>query len=145
MFISGPGRTFTGFPAGMGQLNTRYCSLLVDKAGNALEKRNMLILPEAQVKRGNAALRRYSRGFGNNQAGSAHCPAAQVHQVPVVGKAIRTRILAHGGNYHPVLEGKGFYSNRAEKMVHADWSKYQSYMDAFSRFTAERLPKLLLF
>ena len=38
----------------------------------------MLVLPEAEVLRADAALGRYGRGFGENESGATDCAAAEM-------------------------------------------------------------------
>ena len=48
----------------------------------------MLVLPETEVLRTDAALRSNRGGFSEDQAGSADRAAAEMDEVPVVGKAV---------------------------------------------------------
>ncbi|MNS90482.1 hypothetical protein D3C72_1245340 [compost metagenome] len=80
----------------MGQLNAWHGALRGNKAGDALQRRNLRIVPQPQVLGSNPAIGSDRRGFGKNQSGTAHRAAAQMNQVPVIGQAIDTGILAHG-------------------------------------------------
>ena len=66
------------------------------KLCDSLEGGNVLVLPDAQVGNRDAAFRKNRGGLQHDQARAALRAAAQVDQVPVVGKAILRGVLAHG-------------------------------------------------
>ena len=77
------------------QLDTRNGALGSNEAGDALQRLDLLIVPQTKVLRGDAPVGRDRRGFGEHQSGPADGTAAEVDQVPVIGQAIHTGILAH--------------------------------------------------
>ncbi|MNH06713.1 hypothetical protein D3C79_660900 [compost metagenome] len=94
--LAQPGPMGAGLAPGMGQLDAWHRALGGDETGDALQRRDLRVVPQAQVLRGNAPIGSHGSGFGENQAGATHRAAAQVHQVPVIGQAVDTGILAHG-------------------------------------------------
>ena len=81
-------RRRAGLASRVGQLHARASPLAVHKLGNAAQVGDVLVFPDAQVFRRNAALGGNGRSLKNHQRCAALRAAAQVHQVPVVGKAI---------------------------------------------------------
>ncbi len=53
-----------------------------------LQARNVLVLPESEILRTDAALRRDRRGLGEDESRSADGAAAEVDEMPVVGEAV---------------------------------------------------------
>ena len=74
-----------GLAPGMGQLNACHRPLGADKAGDALQRFNLGIVPQAQVLGGDAAISGHGGGFGKNKPGTANGTAAQMDQMPVIG------------------------------------------------------------
>ncbi len=99
----------------MRKLNAGVRALRMKKRCYAGQRRNVLVLPEAQILRADAAFRCNSSRFGENQAGSADSAAAQVNQVPVVGEAVFAGVLAHGRDDDPVRQREGANLQRREK------------------------------
>ena len=56
--------------------------------------------------------------FGDDQAGAAHRPAAEMHQVPIVGKAVLARILAHRRDSDAVAKGDAADGQGREEIWH---------------------------
>ncbi|MNJ71537.1 hypothetical protein D3C77_680890 [compost metagenome] len=79
----------------MRQLNARHSALGRNKAGNTLQRRDLRVVPQAQILGGDPTVGSDRRRLGENQPGAAHRAAAQVNQVPVIGQAVDTGILAH--------------------------------------------------
>jgi hypothetical protein len=100
----------------VGQLNARYTALVLDKSGDALQLLNMSILPQSQIVRRYSAFWRYGGCLAKNQRCSPDRPAAQVHKMPVIGKTIFTRVLAHGRYYDPVFQGNAPYREGREEL-----------------------------
>ena len=70
----------------MSELYARDRSLLLNEGKNLLEWSNVRVAPDAHIRRADAPFRDYSRGFHHDQRRAAHSPAAQVHQMPVIGQ-----------------------------------------------------------
>src|SRR5579862_9068304 len=81
----------------------------------------MRVFPDAQVVHGYPPLGRYGGGFGNNKSCPAYGTAAQVYQMPVVGKSVCRRIFTHGRYHDAVTEGDIFKSDGAEQFCHSYW------------------------
>jgi hypothetical protein len=62
---------------------------------DALPGTDMLVLVEARAARRDAALAAHVGRFGDDEARPADGAAAQMHQMPVAGRAVVGRVLAH--------------------------------------------------
>src|SRR5260370_827764 len=86
----------TCLASGMGELDARYAALGVDEFGNAGEWLDVRIAPNPGILRTDASFRKDSRSLDNNQCRSADGAAAEMHEVPIRGKAVVAGVLAHG-------------------------------------------------
>ena len=66
-----------------------------DEIGNARQHGDVIVLPDAGIARGDTAAVLHRRGLHHHQAGPADGTAAQVNQMPVIGKSIHGGALAH--------------------------------------------------
>ena len=64
----------------------------------------MRVIPDAQVVRADPAIGGHSRCFCQNCSGMTNGAAPKVYKVPLSGKAILRRVLAHGRNKNAVLQ-----------------------------------------
>lgn len=78
------------------KLDANLGALAVRKVDNALERRDLRILPQARVLRGDAAAGLDGCGLDKDEARAAHGHLAQVHQVVVGQVAVVGAVLAHG-------------------------------------------------
>ena len=76
------------------------------KCGDAGERGDVLVGPDAEVAGGDAAFGADGGGFGDDGAGAADGAAAEVDEVPVVGEAVGGAVLAHGRDGDAVGEGE---------------------------------------
>jgi hypothetical protein len=90
----------------MGELNANCGILSVEEIDDAGEGSDMLVLPEAEIAIRNAALGQHAGGFHHDEPKSTNAETAQVNKMPVIGKAIDRRILAHGRHHSPIAQGK---------------------------------------
>jgi len=89
----------------VGQLHAGYAALRRNEFIDAPKHGQVLVFPDAEVFGADAAFGRYRRGFLDDEGRAAHRAAAQVHEVPVVGKAFHGAVLAHGRHHDAVFEG----------------------------------------
>ena len=94
-------------------------ALRVDEADDAREHLDVLVLPDAEILRTDAAFRRDRGRFGEHQAGAADRAAAEMDEVPVVGEAVRARVLAHRRHEDAIGERDAADRQRIEQMRHA--------------------------
>ena len=106
----------TGLAAGVSKLDSGHRAVFPQKARNALERRDVLVLPDAGIFRRNAPARLHGGGFGHHQAGAAHGPAAQVDQVPVGGQPVHRGVLAHGRDGDAVAKRDIAHGQRSEQV-----------------------------
>ena len=99
----------------MRQLDAGHRALRFDERGDAPQRFDLLVAPDAQVVGGNPPVRLHGGGFEDDQPGPAHGPTAQVHQVPVVGQAVHGRVLAHGRYGDAIGQGQLAQGQRLEK------------------------------
>ena len=74
--------------AGVGQLDPRHRALALDEAGDARQRFDVLVLPDAEVAGADAPFGRHRAGLGHHQARAPHGAGAQVHEMPVVGEPV---------------------------------------------------------
>ncbi len=104
----------------MGQLDTRGTALGFDKRGDAAQRRNMGVVPQAEIVGRDASFGPYGRGFDDDESRAAHGAASVVHQMPIVGISAFGGVLAHGGYGDPVPEGNGPQCERRKKFGRHD-------------------------
>jgi hypothetical protein len=92
--------------------------LLAQEGGDAREHVDVLILPDTEVGRRDAALRHDGGRLGDDEARAADGPAAQVDDVPVVGEAVHAGVLAHRADDDPVPQRHAAHGERREEARH---------------------------
>jgi hypothetical protein len=76
----------------------------------------VVVGPDAEIARGDAAFRTDGGGFSEDHACAADGAAAEVDEMPVRGVAVHRAVLAHGRDSDSVGEGDGALGERGEKM-----------------------------
>ena len=104
--LAQPGAVGAGLTPGMGQLDAGYSALGANKAGDALQGFNLLVVPQAQILGSDTAFGGDGSGFGKNQPGAANGTAAQMDQVPVICQPIDAGVLAHWRDRNAVKKGQ---------------------------------------
>ena len=92
--------------AGVRQLHARDAALRVNEADDAREHGDVLVFPDAEILRADAAFGRDRRGFGHHQPGAADGAAAEMHEVPVIGEPVVARVLAHRRDEDAIGKGE---------------------------------------
>ena len=64
----------------------------------------MIVLPDTEILRADAAFGGYGAGFGEDEGGATDGAAAEMDEVPVAGEAVGAGVLAHGGDDDAVAE-----------------------------------------
>ena len=88
----------------MRELDARNGALALDEAGNAGERRDMLVAPQPHVARRDAAVARDGGSFDHDETDAADGTAAEMDKVPVIGETFMGRILAHWGHGDAIAE-----------------------------------------
>ncbi|RME09434.1 MAG: hypothetical protein D6802_12030 [Ardenticatenia bacterium] len=91
----------------MGELNAHRRTVGVAKVHNARQRRNLGVVPQAQIVFADAPARLNRCGFGDDQPTAANRPRAQVHQVPLGGAPVGSRrVHAHGRHDNAIAQRK---------------------------------------
>ncbi|MNJ62791.1 hypothetical protein D3C77_586460 [compost metagenome] len=107
----------------MSQLDAGHAPLGGDETGDALQRGDLSVVPQAEVFGGDAAIGGHRHGFSDHQARATHGAAAQMDKVPVVGQAIDGGILAHRRNGDAVGQGQLTQGVRLEQQAHEGTSQ----------------------
>ena len=99
-----PGSAGGGFEASVGELGSGYGAVLAQEADYTREVLDVCVLPDAEIGGTDATLGDDGRGFGEDGACAANRTSAEVDEMPVVGKAVFARVLAHGGDGNAVTK-----------------------------------------
>ena len=98
----------------MRQLNSRHRSLLGNEREGSVQRLNLSVFPETEIGRTDATLSSDRGSFRQNGGSAAHRPAAQMYEMPVLGKAIVAGILAHRGDQNAMGEFNTTQAKRFE-------------------------------
>ena len=79
----------------VGELGASVGAVLVEEGRDALEFGDVLVFPDAEIGRRDAALRADGVGLCHDETSTSDGAAAKVDQVPVVGKAVYAGVFAH--------------------------------------------------
>ena len=110
----------------MRQLHPSHAALLMNKPDDSSQRFNVIIHPDAQVLRADPALGKNGSCFGKYQSCTACCPAAQMHEMPVVRVSVRAGVLAHRRNKYAV--GKRNVPNR-ERIKQVSHTVYATFLN----------------
>src|SRR6185369_15192762 len=91
-----------GLATGMRQLHPGHTALLRNKPDDASQRLNVIVHPDTQVLRTDAALGENRSSFGKHQSSTAHCPAPEMHEMPVAHISVSAGVLAHRRNKYAV-------------------------------------------
>lgn len=90
----------------MSELDAELAALGMDKVSNALQARDLLVLPDTSVRGGDASLGDNSSGLGQDQSSAQGSKGAQVDEVVVGEEAVSRGEHAHGGDDESVGDGQ---------------------------------------
>lgn len=100
-----PGQV-AGLAPGVRQLDAGVLALRVDEVDDALHGRDLRVVPEADVARGDAAVGEDRGRFEDGEGGAAEGEGAEVDEVEVGHEAVQGRVHAHGRDGEAVGEGE---------------------------------------
>jgi molybdate transport system substrate-binding protein len=103
---------------GMRQLDPDLTALRPDKFDDPPQTLDMLVFPDPQIARRDAAFRSNGRGFRENQPGATNGPGTEMHQMPILSHAVMRRILTHGRNDNTVTKGNISYLKGRKQLAH---------------------------
>src|SRR5467141_4073618 len=122
--VAFPRRVRAGLAAGMRQLHPSHAALLMNKPHDPSQRLNVIIHPDAQVLRTNPALGKHGSCFGKHQSSRAYCPAAQMHEMPVVRVSVRAGVLAHRRNKYAVRKRNIPNRERIKQVSHRVYTAF---------------------
>jgi hypothetical protein len=102
----------------MGELSAGVGAMLVKEGGDALEFGDVLVFPDAEIGRRDAAFGADGVGLSDNEPGTADGAAAEMDEVPVVGKSIDAGVFAHGRDGDTVWQSKAAELKRREEVIY---------------------------
>ena len=86
-----------------------------DERGDPRERRDLTVVPQAEVLRADPPFGRDRGRLEDDEACAADGTGAEVDEVPVVREAVLGRVLAHRRDADPVREGDGAEAEGAEE------------------------------
>ena len=104
----------------MGELDCdRHVGMSANQFQNLGQRGLVLVRPEAEIVRADAAFRHDSRRLDNQEACARQRKVAQVNRMPIRRAAILGRILAHGRNHDAVAHVERADLKGSEKRAHS--------------------------
>jgi hypothetical protein len=100
------------------QLHPGDTALFVNEADDSSQRLNVSVHPDTKVLWADPAFWKDGGCFGKHQPSSAYCPAAQMHEVPVVYVSIGAGVLAHWRNKYAVGKCDAANGEGIEQMSH---------------------------
>ena len=91
-----------GADGGLAELDAGETAMLLQECRDAPQGRDLLVVPEAEIAGRDASVALDRGGFDDHRSGAAERELAQVHEMPVIGQALDSRVLAHRRNDHAV-------------------------------------------
>gem|GEM_PF-6393486 len=101
----------------MHQLDAGRGAAVAHQLHDALQGRDHVVLPQADIAQGAGATPLHAGAFLEHQAAAACGQAAQVHQMPILHPAMAALVLPHRGGRDAVLEHDIAQLQLAEKLV----------------------------
>ena len=102
----------------MRQLHAGDTALLMNETDDPSQRFNVSVTPDTKVLRTDAALGKNGRCLSKHQSSAAHCPAAQMYEMPVIGVAIAAGVLAHRRDEHAIRKLEISNRERIKKVSH---------------------------
>ena len=118
----------TGLASGMRQLHAGDTALLMNETDDPSQRFSVPVAPDTKIVRANAALGKNGRCLSKHQPGAAHCSAAQMDEMPVVGVTVGARVLAHGRDENAICKLEISNRKRIKKVSH---KVYIAFPDLF--------------
>jgi hypothetical protein len=105
----------------MRQLHAGDTALLMNETDDPSQRLNVSVTPDTKVLRTDAALGKNGRCLSQHQSSAAHCPAAQMDEMPIIGVAIAAGVLAHRRNEHAIRKLEISNRERIKKVSHKQY------------------------
>ena len=122
-----PGQPGRALLPGMGKLQAELgAGVGVDEVDDAPPRGDVLGLVHAGTARRDAGLSGDIGHLGIDEAGAADGEAAEMNQMPVVGRAVLGRVLAHRRDDDAVLQR---YAAQAERGEHGRWRRVERHVE----------------
>lgn len=99
----------------MRQLNRRLAALAVDEVGDAPQRRDLRVGPQAGVVGRDAASGLNACGFDSDEASTVQRKLTQVHEMPVSEMPVFCAVCAHGRDDEAVVDRDAAHAERLEE------------------------------
>ena len=99
-----PGPPRRPLPAGVRKLHAGRAAKAMQEIGDALELRNLRIVPQAVAARRDPSLLGDRGRFDEDEAGAAEREAPEMHQMKIVGKAVVRAVHRHRRHHNAVAQ-----------------------------------------
>src|SRR5262245_46609433 len=93
--VAFPWPTRARLATGVRELHPRSAALRMNKAHDVLEFGDVIVAPNAEVMRTDAALGQDRGRFCQHESCATHGTAAEMHKAPVVSQSVSARVLTH--------------------------------------------------
>src|SRR5438034_3225068 len=120
--VTRPRPVRAGFAASVRQLHAGDTALRMNEPDDSGQRLYVIVTPDAKILRADAALGKNRRGLGKHQSRPAHRAAAQMDEMPVVGVAVNTGVLAHRRDEHTVRKRETTNRERIEQVSHRSYT-----------------------
>jgi hypothetical protein len=97
------------------ELQPGACTVRLDEPGDPPVRRDLGVVPQAEIAVGDATARLHRRGLGEHDPCAAGGEPAEMYQMPVVGHAVLGRVLAHRRDHDAVGRAHAAQVDRREQ------------------------------
>jgi hypothetical protein len=95
----------------------------MDESGNPREHFDVLVFPDSEILGTNTRFGKNCRCLRENERSPADGATAEMYEMPIVGKTVRARVLAHRRNDDPVAKQDVANLQAIEEHWAAPWSE----------------------
>src|SRR2546426_4359909 len=111
-----------GLASSVRQLHAGDTALRINEPDDSGQRLNVIVAPDAKILRADPTLWKIGGGLGKHQPSPAHCPAAQMDEMPVVRVSVNTGILAHRRDEHTVRKRETTNRERIKQVSHRSYT-----------------------
>src|SRR6266852_2698497 len=100
----------------------------MNEADDSRQRLNVIVHPDAQVLRTDPSLGKNCSCFRQHQSSAAYCPAAEMHEMPVVRVSASAGVLAHRRNKYAVRKRNIPNRERVKQVSHGVYAASLNFM-----------------